>query len=244
MGKRTAFIAEEIDHVVRRADLDVGGAGETWLLGRFCAHVEDVDDPALADTLDGPATISEAIAWALPRADGVLIRDGDEQHYGLGAVLDTSADDDEDDPILPWREELAATFVRRRARGERWKDRLPTDAPVAWAVTVTLMLEQEGADGVIGEPDAVDAEVAAIVAAWEPDAWSGEEVAAYRAAHRAAQRSAGRGGGFFVGGGLPVWRLSYRTVAPTADSAAEAIRDRLDPPPGWTALVAAEPATA
>lgn len=243
MGKKTAFIVEELDHVVRRADLDVGGPGETWLLGRFSAHVEDVDDPALVDSLDGPVTISEAIAWALPRADGLLIRDGDEQHYGLGAVLDPVAEDDEDDPVVPWREELAATFVRRRARGERWKDRGPTDAPIAWEVTVTLMLEEEGADRVVGEADTVDAEAAAIVAAWEPDAWSGEEVAAYRAAHRAARRAAGRGGGFFVSG-LPAWRLFYRAVGPTADAAAEAIRDRLDPPPGWTALVMAEPAEA
>ncbi|MDO8186411.1 hypothetical protein Q5424_08770 [Conexibacter sp. JD483] len=118
--------------------LDPDAAGEDrWLPGLFDAHVETEGDGGadLGEQLRQPLPVAEAIAWARERADGVYIRDGDEREFGIGTALEqpgaADADEEDDEPLAPWRDELAAGYVRRRPADERWKDRGPGHPPIA-----------------------------------------------------------------------------------------------------------------
>lgn len=185
-----AFVTEAEEWLLR----DVGFDEDRWLPGLFLAHVE-IERDGGADSgpeAGEPLPIAEAIAWALAqRPDSVVIRDGDERHFGLGAVVDEPPQEDED-PILPWRDELASQFVRRRPADERWKDRTPADPPIAWAVVAELAPETVAGEPwpLVEDPAGTDARAAAIIAGWAPESWSGEAVAAHRRDNRRARRRA------------------------------------------------------
>jgi len=244
MGPRTiAFLVEEDAFVASPAQRAAGDLlGDHWLLGVVSGSVQPQDGdrwdgtghPALTD----PLPVAEAIAWATANADAVLLRDGDEHHFGIGI------EGDDDEPIEPWRPELAARFVRRRAAAERWKDRTPHDPPIAWEVEALLCPRKEvGPDRIVHEPCETDAEAFAAIARWAPEAWSDEAVRDYRELYWRGVREAERDGsaGWFTWGD-PRWRLTWTVTAATAELAAAPLRARLVPPEGWEVHVRAEPA--
>ena len=167
MGRRIALLTEAEEWLLR----DVGYDEDRWLPGLLLAHVE-IEREGGADSgaeAPEPLPIADAIAWALAqRSDGVVIRDGDGRHFGLGDVVEETTT--EDDPILPWRDELASQFVRRRPADERWKDRTPADPPISW--TVTAALEPAPAPDrpwrLLAEPEATDADEVAWFIAGDP----------------------------------------------------------------------------
>lgn len=156
---------------------------------------------------------------------------------------------DDDDPILPWRDDLAPQFVRRRPARERWKDRTPADPPIAWAVVADLAPETVVGEPwpLVEDPSGTDLRAAAIIAGWAPDSWSDDEVVAHRRETRRARRRAllrapfTRQRAYFVRSG-PGWLLHWTVTAATAEQAIAPLRERLVAPPGWEVLLRAEPA--
>lgn len=245
-ARTVAFLVEETQQRATPEQEAAGDLlGDLWLLGVVSGHVETIDPPyRMLDELPGPVAVADAVAWARERADGVLLRDGDEHRYGLGISLREDESDDDGASVEPWLPRFAARFVRRRSARERWKDRTQEDAPIAWEVDALLSpREAIGPDRTVREPRETDAEARATIARWAPERWSDEAVRDFRERHRRSLAEAERtgAGGWFTWGD-PRWQLSWTVTAATAALAIAPLRARLQPPPGWEVHFRAEPA--
>lgn len=234
MARRIAYLTEELDHELSEAQWALAAGtshdSDTWLLGSFTASAGERAD---SDRLDDPVPLADAVAWALERADAIVLRIGLGDHYAIGET---------GDELPPWDPALATTLVRRRPEHEAWKDRTDADAPIRWTVEAALAPAFEHSGRVLSDADALDAEAEALIAAWAPLRWSDADVSAFRAAVAAQLAEHGEEeGGWFVGGGAR-WLLTFETVAPTRERAVEQALAPATAPPAWTIAAVARPA--
>jgi hypothetical protein len=173
--------------------------------------------------------IDEAIAWGRERADKVYVTLGWEGRYWAGAGPS--------DEYPAWPPEDLPRPVRRRPRGEEWKDRTDADEPIRWAVSAWLRL----AGGSMPGRDR-DGEVAAIAERCGAEGWDADELdgalADVERARRAARGSESYSWFSYHRG---AYRLQFAENAPTRERAIEQARRRCGTPDGWAVEFDAEP---
>jgi hypothetical protein len=98
--------------------------------GLFSAHWQRPDN----EFENGPESVSadEAIAWGRARADVILIRTGDSDHYSAGRRQP------ERQTLPKWPSETR--LERRRPQALAYMDRTDGDEPIIWAITVKLSM--------------------------------------------------------------------------------------------------------
>lgn len=195
---------------------------------------EDVDHDMTIEQIE-QRSLDDVLRWALARADGVVVRLGEDRSFGLGAAIC--------DELPPWPPADLEPLVRRRPADERWKDRTPADPAIAWTVEVSLGVDQENSGRILNDGKAIDAEAAALIARWAPDEHRDADIVDFREeARRAMMRARAIGETGFFTHTPAVWWLTYAVTAPTHALAVDAVLPRLAPPPGWTTAAFAEPA--
>lgn len=117
VARGVVYLAEDIEYV---------GAGNEIFCATFSGYHGD-DDQVFAKI--AKSGLEEALAWARLRADEILIRLADGNHY-FAAGRENSAND----PV--WPPDDLGPLVPRRPPGEAWRD-FPDDAPGSrWRVVL------------------------------------------------------------------------------------------------------------
>ena len=101
----------------------------TWWTGRFSCSLQGPGD--LFEEGPSDVTIEKAISWGRTKADRILVRIGDGDHYSAGAVPF------EDSTVEPWPV-VGITVERRVWQGQEHLLRSESDPPIWWDVIVGI----------------------------------------------------------------------------------------------------------